>query len=261
MKLEFNDLSELDAFLHWAENYRSQPVQIVHVAGGSGGTFSHVFGGSGGGVGGAGQPTGDAARIVVHGYDTPPQGTSTFTQGDGSPADLEARDLKIGPYAGTDDKEAPAQPAAEPAKRKRRTKAEIEADEKAETARIAATKAAYEAAEACRAENFEEAGAAMKQAAQPAAEAAKQPEGTNPFEMVDNALSTPPADAQGDGAGESEVITPFQHLTRAREFIAKHGMPKYNETFAKAGLDANVMAYSAYQRAVHVAALDEMGKA
>lgn len=127
----------------------------------------------------------------------------------------------------------------EPAKRKRRTKAEIESDEAdAAIARAAASAVAK------------------------TGEAPEGAQGANPFEQAaapagDGGDETPPADVEPD----ESVVTPFQHLTRAREFIAKHGMPKYNESFTKAGLDANVMAYSAFQRALHITALDELEKA
>jgi len=139
--------------------------------------------------------------------------------------------------------------AAEPQKRKRRTKAEIEADEQ----RIAADAHARKIAD----ENREAHGAEV-------AAAVAQPQGANPFaqpEVVDNTVSTPEVVAGGEGDPAETVVTPFQHLTRAREFIAKHGMPKYNETFAKAGLDPNVMGYTAYQRGVHMATMDELDKA
>jgi hypothetical protein len=147
--------------------------------------------------------------------------------------------------------QSPAQQAAgtpEPTKRKRRTKAEIEADEKA------AQEAAAELAKA-------------QQTGQ------VQPEGTqgaNPFDQPANAAAAPAEGAEtlngdkkpepaADEGGET-VVTPFQHITRGREFIGKHGMVKYNETFALAGVPVDVMGHTAYQRALHVAAMDEMEK-
>lgn len=128
----------------------------------------------------------------------------------------------------------------EPVKRKRRTKAEIEADEaEAAIARAAAAAKAQEP---------------TTEATETAPAASTAPEGTNPFAAAEPAAETPATPAAEPDAADT-TVTPFQHLTRAREFIAKHGMPKYNESFAKAGLDANVMGYSAYQRALHMDAL------
>lgn len=214
MHLSFNSIQELDAFLSWARS------------------FDNYYGIKREGVSGS---AGDVA------FDTPPAGGhSVFTAGDGSPADQEAKDLQCGPYdpafvavKPADDAKPSTNP--EPAKRKRRTKAEIEADEKA-------------AADAAKAQ---EPGAV---ATETPADASTAPAGANPFAVAETAAETPATPAAEPDAAEA-IVTPFQHLTRAREFIAKHGMPKYNESFAKAGLDANVMGYSAEQRALHMDAL------
>lgn len=225
MKLEFNDLAELDSFLSWANRYGTR--------------------------------------------------RDTFTAGDGSAPDLEARDMRVGPYAdgplaqaldahafdtppatnltdkvwpagdGITDDTAVVQPVTAEGKpaRKRRTKAEIEA--------AAAAEARPEEAAAL--------AAAVQQ--DKAAEGQTQPEGTNPFEQAAAPAADPAAPADDVPNAEPDVVTPFQHLTRGREFIAKHGMPKYLETFTKAGTDPNVMGYSAYQRGLHMAAMDELDKA
>lgn len=230
MKLEFYSVDELDHFLDWAYGM-SVRVRAMRA--------EPVVPGASGGI----QPcTGEVA------FDTPPAGGSVgghsvFTAGDGSPADQEAKDLQIGPYdpafAATqpsDDAKPSVNP--EPVKRKRRTKAEIEADDKAAAETAAAVFNSKEPAEA----------------SETLAGASTAPEGANPFAAAEPAAETPATPA-GDVEAADTTVTPFQHLTRAREFIAKHGMPKYNESFAKAGLDANVMGYSAYQRALHMDAL------
>lgn len=135
----------------------------------------------------------------------------------------------------------------EPARRKRRTKAEIEAADKAAAG-----------AEQAKAQGSQDAGEASLEAARATLrDKEPAPAGTNPFDTAprpDHAAPAAAAGAQPDDSADT-TVTPFQHLTRAREFIAKHGMPKYNESFAKAGLDANVMAYTAEQRALHLEAL------
>lgn len=137
-------------------------------------------------------------------------------------------------------------PATEPAKRKRRTKAEIEADAKAEAEKAAA--------------------AAEKEGIRydTIVGGQTEPEGANPFEQP---AATPAAETgapEVEGDAPEQTVTPFQHLSRAREFIAKHcknGMGAYNATFESAGLDANVMAYTAEQRALHIAAMEKFDQA
>lgn len=226
MHLSFNSIDELNAFLNWAGDYRGHilaepvvPGVLVIPPGVTSVTVDVGPGGSGAG------------------------GHSVFTMGDGSPADQEAKDLQCGPYDPAFAATKPADDAKpsvnpEPVKRKRRTKAEIEADE--------AEAAIARAAEATKTQ-------------EPATDDPPKPsEGINPFDTVqppDTPFPATPADAAAEPEAADTTVTPFQHLTRAREFIAKHGMPKYNESFAKAGLDANVMGYSAYQRALHMDAL------
>lgn len=221
MKLEFDSVDDLDIFLHWADKYRRASAAAPQ---GVAGSVGDVIG----------------ARLEAAG--------STYTAGDGSPADQEARTMQLGPYTVGDGgvgvggssgtaggSDAGKTQPTEPVKRKRRTKAEIEADE--------------EAAKAAAADAVRTAGASVAA------------EGTNPFEAAadDTKVGTlnDGTAPTGDAAGE-EVVTPFQHLTRAREFIGKHGMQKYNESFAKAGLDPNVMTYTAYQRALHIDALNAL---
>jgi hypothetical protein len=212
MKLEFDSVEDLAYFLDWADKYRNAgALGMIGVAVDTAYCASAA-------VDDGPLPTIDAAALPAR-----------------SAEEIEAEGRRQ--FA------AVLQPTAEPAKRKRRTKAEIEADEKAAAdAAGADLKAASDAG-----------------AAEPAADATGVPAGANPFEQ---AVTAPAGEsAAGAESGESDVVTPYQHLTRAREFIAKHGMPKYNESFAKAGLDANVMGYTAYQRGVHMATLDELEKA
>lgn len=228
MKLEFDSVEDLDIFLNWADLYRAagtqepEAPQRTAVTPGERLTFTV---GAGGGTSGVA-------------FDTPPNVPHV------------SLDDKAPEGAGRDEgKEAPeAGKVAEPAKRKRRTKAEIDADDAAATDALAKETALAKAQETA------------ADAAQPAAEGAKQPEGTNPFAQV-AAAGTAPAEAQDSDPVEPTIVTPFQHITRGREFIGKHGLPKYNETFVRAELDANVMAYSAEQRAKHMAVMDEMDKA
>lgn len=209
MHLSFNSIQELDAFLSWAGDYRGHILTEPAVLGVSG-------------------RVGDVA------FDTPPAT-------DGVPADS-------GPSgAGGETVDKVPETSSEPVKRKRRTKAEIEADDKAAAE-----------AEQAKAQGSQDAGEASLEAARATLrDKEPTPTGTNPFDTApppDHAAPAAATGAQPDTIADT-TVTPFQHLTRAREFIAKHGMPKYNESFAKAGLDANVMAYTAEQRAMHLDAL------
>ena len=49
-------------------------------------------------------------------------------------------------------------------------------------------------------------------------------------------------------------VSQVDHLNMARTFIGKHGMDKYNQSFALAGLTNNVMGYSVADCAKHAAA-------
>lgn len=218
MKLEFDSVEDLQQFLHWAENFRSKPT-TVYVSGGGGGSggsasMGQVRVGAGGASGAANAETPDTPYPTI----------------DADPAGRVDR-------AAEDDPKAAYSP--EPAKRKRRTKAEIEA--------------------AAAAEARPEEAAALAAAAAAGGEA--PPAGTNPFEQAATVSPAPASEATVAEDADEAVVTPFQHLTLARAFIAKHGMPKYNESFTKAGLDPNVMAYTAYQRALHLEALTALESA
>lgn len=202
MKLEFDSIQELDAFLSWADNYSAGANVTLRV------------------------PSADVRKMFALDVETPDVASLADPQGDVA-FDTPQQPLQAD-HVSLNDKVPETSP--EPARRKRRTKAEIEADDKA-------------AAEA-----------AAAKAQETPADASTAPEGANPFAAVETAAETPTTPAAEPDAADT-TVTPFQHLTRAREFIAKHGMPKYNESFAKAGLDANVMGYSAYQRALHMDAL------
>lgn len=216
MNLSFDSIADLNEFLHWADKYRAVDL-----------TANRTRDLIGPAVDDGPLPTIDASAGMPPPVTGDPSGAAL------SPADPGAADRMAPVLAAA----LSALQPTEPAKRKRRTKAEIEADEKAVA---------------------DAAGADLKAATEQFAPAQVANAGPNPFEQAATAPAGEPA--AGAEGGESDVVTPFQHLTRAREFIAKHGMPKYNESFAKAGLDANVMGYTAYQRGVHMAALDELEK-
>lgn len=212
MKLEFYSVDELDHFLDWAYgmSVRVRAMRAEPVVPGVSGSV------------------GDIA------FDIPPAADGVTAEPGPSGAGGEMAD-KV------------PETSPEPVKRKRRTKAEIEADDKAAAE-----------AEQAKAQGSQDAGEASLEAARATLrDKEPTPAGTNPFNAApppDHAAPAAAAGAQPDDSADT-TVTPFQHLTRAREFIAKHGMPKYNESFAKASLDVNVMAYTAEQRALHLEAL------
>jgi len=56
-------------------------------------------------------------------------------------------------------------------------------------------------------------------------------------------------------AGTLDGADKLAHMNEGREFIAKHGFPKYNETFALADVPANIAAHTPEQAALHRAAM------
>lgn len=56
---------------------------------------------------------------------------------------------------------------------------------------------------------------------------------------------------------EPARIESIAHLRACQGFIQKHGMPKYNESFTE-GLNANIAIYSPEQRALHLAVLESL---
>jgi uncharacterized protein YciI len=203
----------------------------------------------------------ETGRLVAAGREVPApttkdnnegfcQGVGTEVSAEESIANREAQDAKNAAFIAANVAENAAV-----AKRKRRTKAEIAADETSE-----------------RAKNVEPFG--DEPGNTPDAPAVDG----NPFEQVGsenvqailNAPDQKSAIAAGiaatssgttdelparDNAAAMDAIT---HLNRCREFIASQGMPKYNESFTVAGLQPNVMAYSDADRAHHAAALDHL---
>lgn len=156
-------------------------------------------------------------------------------------------------------------------RRKRRTKAEMEADRFA-----AQVKAAHAAGNA---------PAATAAAAQPdtsgttsavVAESASTPAGANPFAVASPAtqaileapnhsaavlagmaaMQNPPVD-EAPASPAPRVIESIEHLRACQSFIQVHGMTKYNESFRE-GLNANIAAYTPEQRAQHVAILEAL---
>lgn len=149
---------------------------------------------------------------------------------------------------------------AEIAKRKRRTKAEMEA-------------ARAKEASAANAEAAPAGGSATTSAA--AASVQLTPAGDNPFAVASPATqaileapnqsaatlagmaamqSNPPSDEQ---PAAPRVIESIEHLRACQAFIQAHGMTKYNESF-KDGLNANIAAYTPEQRAQHIAILEQI---
>lgn len=153
--------------------------------------------------------------------------------------------------------------AGEPVKRKRRTKAEMEA------AALAELNAGADTSALTKGNPGPASGAVSAQDGQPTTSVG----GNNPFASLLGADGTPalapaatgaeqpateqpanPADLAAVAAALGEVSA-TDHLNKCREYIAKHGLAAYNETFAKAGLTANVLAFTGEQRALHVAVL------
>lgn len=125
-------------------------------------------------------------------------------------------------------------PAPEPApKRKRRTKAEIAADE-------AAAKAGNEPPTADPLDNLK---------SEPDAPAPQEDGPTDEPPITDTPAELVALAGTIDGADK------LAHMNEGRDFISKHGFPKYNETFALADVPANIAAHTPEQAALHRAAM------
>jgi len=247
MRFEFNDLHELKDFLTWAGYVRPlAPVMDLTVQHASG---THSV------------PSGKLAAVKTYADMVDP-----LLNAEGAP-----------PTEG-----AKAEPVEEPAKRKRRTKAEIEADKTAEAARLSAHNQANAIADANLAEHGAETAAAYAKQPEttPAGTAAVvAPENTgNPFaqqslpaeeKTQEPAKAAAPANATPEQVKQFEInefvaarlaerptLDQREHLLLARTFIGKHGMSKYNESFNLVGLGPNVMTYTEADCARHAAALD-----
>ena len=184
------------------------------------------------------------APAAEHQMDQP-----TVSENGGS---TEPESPPLGDQAGEDTDGAAAATGApsEPVKRKRRTKAEmIEAAALAQAAPILAEATAAYAPEL----------------AQEIASAESNP---NPFAQAPaiQAILDAPTHAASLAAAaaamqkpldELPVVTSLQHLQECQQFIQKHGMPKYSESF-RDGLTANIAAYTDEQRSQHVAILRAM---
>lgn len=145
--------------------------------------------------------------------------------------------------------------AAEPPKRKRRTKAEIDAEKAAATGSGPA-----DATAAVAGENH------ANPFAQGALPAEAKPADPEPAPTPAPAAAPAPMTTAVVGNDASEFIAArlverptlenVAHLAIARAFIGKHPMTKYTESFALAGLSPNVMGYTPEDCARHAAALD-----
>lgn len=128
--------------------------------------------------------------------------------------------------ASPSDTASPEQP--EKVTRKRRTKAEIAADE--------AAKAAGEAP-----------------ASAPVNETADVETVASPFDAEPAPVNETTQESTAEPTAPPSDI---EHLKLCREFIASHGMAKYDQTFVAAGLEGkNIMSFTDADRAKHAAAL------
>jgi hypothetical protein len=142
----------------------------------------------------------------------------------------EPQDAQEPASAGAGEPPSP-DPAPEPApKRKRRTKAEIAADEAA-------------------AEAGNEPGATDATGDEPDAPAPQEDGPTDEPPITDTPAELVALAGTIDGADK------LAHMNEGRDFISKHGFPKYNETFALADVPANIAAHTPEQAALHRAAM------
>jgi hypothetical protein len=176
----------------------------------------------------------------------------------------------------------------EPTKRKRRTKAEIQADKERETGLQQPGTLPEGQGTEPGSSTPEATGNAAVQAALAgdttgaAAALANVPVNDNPFAGMQSGVEAdePKAEQQkptgatvppavkpttpeeirywinATAIGKFNAITPVDHLNVAKAFIGSKGNAVYGESFALVGLPNNIMAYTQEQRALHAAALD-----
>lgn len=153
--------------------------------------------------------------------------------------------------------------AQAPTPRKRRTKAEIEAERAAaavapDNADTTSTEKPQMTAQEAIAQALATAELRKKRAEQTAepVQAASIPDvpEASSLSPLDPALM--PSDFIARRGAEISELPAIEHLNAARNFIAKHGMPKYNESFSLCGLSPNVLQFSPQDCALHAAALE-----
>lgn len=184
-----------------------------------------------------------------------------------------------------------AQPAEEQPKRRRRTKAESEAEKAAlaplyeeggplppvmTDAEVAASNIPpgpevianpFAAPSQVGSENIQAILSAPNSVSRAAAAAKATGPGSEPV-PEEPAAATPAEVAVGDtfamlqaAAALIDGSNAIEHMTKCREFISTHGMQKYGEGFALVGLDSNVMGYSPADRSLHLASLQYLASA
>lgn len=136
----------------------------------------------------------------------------------------EAQDVPTSPLVTGQAGGEPTDATHAEGKRKRRTKAEIAADEAAKQA----TPVTFD-------------------------------KPTDPLDNLKTDPGTPEAAAVAAAVPATEPPSDIEHLRLCREFIGVQGMAKYEQSFALAGIEGkNIMAFTDADRAKHVAALDKL---
>lgn len=176
-------------------------------------------------------------------YDTRPVTAEGAVIPDEAPATSTQEDSQEPTNAAAGEASSPAPVAKEAPKRKRRTKAQIAADE-------AAAKLAAEVPE---------------HPADPLANLQPETEPTDefgqPLARAESAGDEPPVIEPEIAAlaGTIDGADKLAHMNEGREFISKHGFPKYNETFALVDVPSNIAGHTPEQAALHRAAMQWLG--
>lgn len=267
MHISFDSIDELDAFLNWSG--RGHDPQLLRTIG---------------------MPTALSAPYAPNSIDGRPAGALVPEYAPIAPD--EAKTPEQAAQGVNNDSPTELHIPAEPEKRKRRTKAEIQAERDEQERANGLQQASIPAqsgTEPGAAHPEQPANAAVQAAltgttAQAAAALANVPLDDNPFatlpldaaatvtpvvaDPVEPQASVVPAAGKPTDAadirtwiehtaeGRHKNITVTEHIKAGRNFIAKCGMQKYNESFPLVGLDSNIMAYTDDDRALHAAALD-----
>jgi hypothetical protein len=246
MKLEFDSIGELEQFLmftaHVGKAFQSAPVEPVKV-------------------------TSEASSLADQSFAASVLAVDDGEQSIAHRAEQDARNEEFIAANVAANAEAP--------KRKRRTKAEIEAERAGELPNAPADGQTATSAEPSASESplsSETATGtvpngnpfAVAPTVQAVLDAPNQGAATlAAMAATQNATTAPQATGgtvQDRAAAimlEPAAVESIAHLRACQGFIQKHGMTKYNESF-KEGLNANIAAYQPEQRALHLAVLESL---
>lgn len=203
---------------------------------------------------------------------------ANLSAGDPAGNETDVAPVAAGSASATDNKGEDGAAPAEAPRRKRRTKAEIEAERAAAAGEVPNVPAAGPTEMSVQPSVSESLSSsetatgsvpvapagnpfAVAPAMQAVLDAPNQGAATLAGMAATQNVSTAPVlDVRARAAAilaDPAQVESIAHLRACQGFIQKHGMPKYNESFRE-GLNANIAVYQPDQRALHLAILESL---